>query len=154
ANEFGFDFLRDRLLLRSISEGATDFLGAMLGRAVNLGGEQPVQRSNYFALVDEADSILIDEARTPLIISALPGDAEKIAVAAYQWSAKSAPSFEDEEHYTYDHVKKTVELTTEGRRLMRAIPKPELLDNMGLVTLYEYIERAIKADRAFTLDQQ
>src|SRR5262249_36443027 len=61
AKEFGFVFLRDRLLLRRIGEGQTDFLGGMLGVTAESGGEQPVQRTPYFVLVDEADSILIDE---------------------------------------------------------------------------------------------
>src|SRR5262249_48123430 len=47
-----------------------------------------------------------------------------------------------------------VELTPEGRRLTRTLHKPETLDNMGLVTLYDYVERALKAHRAFILDRQ
>src|SRR5690606_20968038 len=86
AKEFGFDFLRDRLLLRRIGEGQTDSLGAMLGMTSD-AGERPVQRTPYFVLVDEADSILIDEARTPLIISALPSEAQLIAVECYKWAA-------------------------------------------------------------------
>ena len=83
--------------------------------------EEPVQRAAYFVLVDEADSILIDEARTPLIISALPTEEEKIAVECYRWSAKVAAEFEDEEHYEFDHEKQTVELTAEGRQLVRTL---------------------------------
>ena len=63
AKEFGFDFLRDRLLMRRIQEGQTDLLGGMLGAGPSASDEKPVQRDAYFALVDEADSILIDEAR-------------------------------------------------------------------------------------------
>ena len=87
AKEFGFDFLRDRLLLRRIREGQTDLLGGMLGQSRRGSSEKPVQREPYFALVDEADSILIDEARTPLIISALPTEEQKLAVECYRWSA-------------------------------------------------------------------
>ena len=68
-------------------------------------------------LVDEADSILIDEARTPLIISALPGEDEQIAAEAYRWAAEVAPQFVEDEHYEYDHDDKTVELTLAGRQL-------------------------------------
>ena len=50
-------------------------------------GEKPVQGPPYFALVDEADSILIDEARTPLIISALPTEEQRLAVDCHKWSA-------------------------------------------------------------------
>ena len=54
-------------------------------------------------LVDEADSILIDEARTPLIISALPGEDEQIAAEAYRWAAEVKTQFIENEHYEYDH---------------------------------------------------
>src|SRR4029079_8770675 len=124
AKEFGFDFLRDRLLLRRIGEGQTDFLGSMLGMTSD-GGERPVQRTPYFVLVDEADSILIDEARTPLIISALPSEAQLIAVECYKWAAANAKEFVEDDHYEYDHERKTVELTAEGRRLVRNLPKPD-----------------------------
>src|SRR6185436_3352946 len=105
AKEFGFDFLRDRLLLRRIGEGQTDFLGGMLGMNADSSGEKPVQRTPYFCLVDEADSILIDEARTPLIISALPSEAALIAVEAYKWAASVAKEFEEDVDYDYDHEK-------------------------------------------------
>ena len=152
ANELGFDFLRDRLLLRRKAEGLTDFIGAMLGQGPGQTGDHPVQREPYFALVDECDSILIDEARTPLIISALPTDDEKIAVHTYQWAAKAASEFIEEQHYDYDPVKRKVDLSRDGKRLTRALPKPRELDAVGIVTLYEYAERAIKAQRAFLID--
>jgi preprotein translocase subunit SecA len=82
AGEMGFDFLRDRLLKRSLSSGQRDLFGQMLGAQANGQSDKPVQREMHFMLVDEADSILIDEARTPLIISALPGEDEKIAAEA------------------------------------------------------------------------
>ncbi|HET6881598.1 MAG TPA: helicase-related protein [Pirellulales bacterium] len=153
AKEFGFDFLRDRLLLRRINEGLADFLGGMLGQQ-GPSAEEPVQRAANFVVVDEADSILIDEARTPLIISALPTEEEKIAVECYRWSSKVAPDFEDEEHYEFDHEKQSVELTAEGRQLVRTLPKPPAMDSVGMFTIYEYVERAIKVNRAFTLDRQ
>ncbi|HZZ71621.1 MAG TPA: preprotein translocase subunit SecA [Pirellulales bacterium] len=154
ANELGFDFLRDRLLVRRREEGLTDFIGAMLGQTDSRAGDQPVQREPYFALVDEADSILIDEARTPLIISALPTDEEKTEVYTYQWSSRVASQFVEEQHYDYDPVKRSVELTRDGKRLVRALPKPPELDAVGVVTLYDFAERAIKAERAFMLNTQ
>ena len=114
AKEFGFDFLRDRLLLRRISEGQGDLLGGMLGHR-HESSEKPVQGAAYFALVDEADSILIDEARTPLIISALPTEEQRLEVECHKWSSSVASQFSDEEDYDFDHEKKTVELTKEGR---------------------------------------
>ncbi len=153
SKEFGFDFLRDRLLLRRIGEGQTDFLGGMLG-LVSESGEKPVQRTPFFVLVDEADSILIDEARTPLIISALPSEAQLVAVEAYKWAASVADQFEEDEHYEYDHEKKTVELTPEGRRFVRMLPKPDAMHSVGMFTIYEHIERSIKVEREFFRDRQ
>ncbi len=116
AKEFGFDFLRDRLLLRRISEGQGDLLGGMLGHR-NESSEKPVQGAAYFALVDEADSILIDEARTPLDHQRL---AHRRAEAGSGMLPAGAPAvadqFVDEEDYDFDHEKKTVELTREGRQ--------------------------------------
>ncbi len=153
ANEMGFDFLRDRLLKRRISEGQRDLFGAMLGKAGS-GHETPVQGDLHFMLVDEADSILIDEARTPLIISAIPGEDEKLEAEAYRWAAENADVFEEDEHYDYDHKEKTVELTLPGRRKVRELRKPPAMDRMPLSTIYEHIERAIKVAREMFLDRQ
>jgi preprotein translocase subunit SecA len=153
AKEFGFDFLRDRLLLRRHREGQIDLMGQMLGHE-SAGGELPVQRGAYFCLVDEADSILIDEARTPLIISALPTEAEKIAVRCYQWAAEVAGQFVEDEHYEYDYDKQKAELNFAGRQLARNLPKPEAMDRVGMYHIYEYVERAIKVSRAFLRDRQ
>ncbi len=154
AKEFGFDFLRDRLLLRRISEGQTDLLGGMLGHGRPAADEKPVQGEPYFALVDEADSILIDEARTPLIISALPTEEEKLAVECYKWAASVIHEFVEDDDYEYDHEKKTAELTREGRQKVRLLPKPPALDTVGMVNIYQYIERAILVDREYHLDRQ
>ena len=153
ANEMGFDFLRDRLLKRRISEGQRDLFGAMLGKAGS-GHETPVQGELHFMLVDEADSILIDEARTPLIISALPGEDEKLEAEAYRWAASMVGEFTEEEHFDYEHKEKTVELTLPGRRKVRELRKPEALDRVPLTTIYEHIERAIKVEREMILDRQ
>jgi len=154
AKEFGFDFLRDRLLLRANGQ-ALDFetVNQMSGRP-SLSGEQPVQRGAYFSLVDEADSVLIDDARTPLIISCLPGEAEKIAASCYDWASQVVEQFDEDEHFEYDHEKKKAELTVEGRLLVRSLSKPDLMNSVGLVDMYEYIERAVKVDREFERDRQ
>ncbi|MDZ7620171.1 MAG: preprotein translocase subunit SecA, partial [Patescibacteria group bacterium] len=154
AKEFGFDFLRDRLLLRRIREGETDLLGGMLGGGRGDSNEKPVQGDCYFALVDEADSILIDEARTPLIISALPTEEQKLEVECYNWSATVAAEFVEDEDYEYDHEKKTVEFTREGRRKARVVKKPDAMDRVGMVNIYQYLERAILVQREYHHDRQ
>jgi len=155
AKEFGFDFLRDRLLLRRIREGQTDLLGAMLAETgKSWRGDQPVQREPFFALVDEADSILIDEARTPLIISALPTEEELLAVKCFEWAAKVVHEFVEDIDFEYDHEKRTYYLTREGRRKARNLPKPPEMAAVGMYHIYEYIERAIKVEREFHRDRQ
>jgi preprotein translocase subunit SecA len=152
AKEFGFDFLRDRLVIRRIKQERLDFLEGA-GNAPSKGGERPVQRDPYFGLVDEADSILIDEARTPLIISAIGTGGEESIKATYHWSAEAAKQFQEDEHYEYDHEKRKIELTAAGRQLVRAIPQPEAMNGVGLIDSYEFIERSIKVNRDFLRDQ-
>ena len=154
AKEFGFDFLRDQLLRRRIQEGAADLLGGMMGASQGQGGDQPVQRPANFCLVDEADSILIDEARTPLIIAALPTEETQITVDAYKWASTVAGEFVEDDHYEHDREKQKIELNAEGRRLVRQLSHPEAIDRMGMFTIYEYIERAIKVHQTFFLDRQ
>ena len=153
AKEFGFDFLRDRLLLRRIGEGKTDLLGGMLGHA-GAADEKPVQGEPHFALVDEADSILIDEARTPLIIGALPTEEERRAADCFRWSASVVGEFAEDEDFEYEHEKKKAELTREGRQKVRSLPKPTTMDAVGMVSMYEYVERAIMVEREYQLDRQ
>jgi preprotein translocase subunit SecA len=153
AKEFGFDFLRDRLLMRRISEGQGDLLGGMLGHR-NESSEKPVQGAAYFALVDEADSILIDEARTPLIISALPTEEQKRELECYRWSAGLAHLFIEDEDYEFDHEKKTIELTRDGRQKARTLDMPPALDTLGMVNIYQFIERSILVEREYKLDRQ
>jgi preprotein translocase subunit SecA len=153
AKEFGFDFLRDRLLLRRIGEGQNDLLGGMLGHA-RAADEKPLQGEPHFALVDEADSILIDEARTPLIIGALPTEDERRAADCFRWTASVAGQFVEDEDFDYDHEKKKVELTRDGRQKVRSLPKPPSMDSVGMVSMYEYVERAIMVEREYQLDRQ
>ncbi len=154
ANEMGFDFLRDRLLNRTLGEGNQDLFGQMLGTTGNGSHDKPVQRGLHFMLVDEADSILIDEARTPLIISAIPGEDEQIAAEAYRWATEVKSQFTEDEHYDYDHDDRTVELSLAGRQLVRSLSKPSAMDRLPLSTIYEYVQRAIKVAREMFLDRQ
>ncbi|MCO6457488.1 MAG: preprotein translocase subunit SecA [Pirellulaceae bacterium] len=154
AKEFGFDFLRDRLLLRRMGRQMSDFLGEGSSHRWDDSGEKPVQRTACFALVDEADSVLIDEARTPLIIGSLGEKARAQVVASFRWAAEHAARFVEDEHYEYEQDTRKVELTAVGRQFLRTLPYPDLLRSVGLIDLYQYIERAIKVHRDFHLDRQ
>ena len=72
----------------------------------------------------------------------------------YKWSATKIGEFVDDEDYEYDHEKKTVELTREGRQKVRLLPKPPEMDTVGMVNIYQYVERAILVDREYHLDRQ
>ncbi|MEM6980998.1 MAG: preprotein translocase subunit SecA, partial [Planctomycetota bacterium] len=152
AKEFGFDFLRDRLLLRAQNRMQTEMLGD--GAGIADSGDSVVMRGMHFCLVDEADSILIDEARTPLIIGSIEDTVRDQIVETYKWAAEHATEYEIEEHFFIDDDTKKYELTARGRGKVRATPKNDLVRTMGLVDLYEYIERAIKTHREFLLDRQ
>jgi len=154
AKEFGFDFLRDRLLLRRLGLRQEDFASGLSDHRLEEGSDKPVQRSSHFCLVDEADSILIDEARTPLIIGSLGDQIRDQVAATYRWSAAAASRFQEHAHYEVDNDTKKIELTPEGRQLVRSIPHPDVMRSVGLIDLYQYIERAIKVNRDFHLDRQ
>ena len=154
AKEFGFDFLRDRLLMRAQGRAVDDFLGSGSQERWTSAGEQPVQRGMHFCLVDEADSILIDEARTPLIIGSLGDESREVVIATFKWAAKHSPSFILKEHFTIEDDTRKIELTAKGRQFVRSLPRDEEIRLAALVDLYEYIERGIKVHRDFHLERQ
>ena len=153
AKEFGFDFLRDRLLLRAQNRIETEMLGDGAS-GFSGSGDSVVMRGMHFGLVDEADSILIDEARTPLIIGSIEDTVRDQIIETYHWASETAPLYELDEHFTIDPETKQYELTARGRQKVRALPKSDLVRLMGLVDMYEYTERAVKVHREFLLDRQ
>jgi preprotein translocase subunit SecA len=128
-NEFGFDYLRDNMAWDK---------------------SELVQRGHHYAIVDEVDSILIDEARTPLIIS---GPAEGDVTRWYRQFARLVPKLTRDEDYEVDEKKKTVGILDPG------ISKVE--DYLGIDNLYEpsntaligYLNNAIKAKELFLRDR-
>ncbi|SCL19849.1 protein translocase subunit secA [Micromonospora rhizosphaerae] len=131
-NEFGFDYLRDNMAWSK---------------------DELVQRGHNFAVVDEVDSILIDEARTPLIIS---GPAEHSARWYQEFAgvvARMQPGTDGEGDYEVDHAKRTIAVTERG------VAKVE--DRLGIDNLYEsvntplvgYMNNAIKAKELYKRDK-
>lgn len=128
-NEFGFDYLRDNIAYTP---------------------EDLVQRVYHYAIVDEIDSILIDEARTPLIISAPSSDAENL----YEVFADISSKLKEGEHYTVDEKLKAIQITDAG------ITRAEEL--LGLENIYtekgvkyvHHLETAIRAQALFHLDKE
>ena len=120
-NEFGFDYLRDNMALEP---------------------DQRVQRELHYAIVDEVDNILIDEARTPLIIS---GPAEE-PVQLYYTFAKLVPRLQQEEDYTIDDRTRAISLTQEGIAKMERWTKVGNLYEPEHFHLVHYMENALTAN--------
>lgn len=152
ARELGFDFLRDRLLAGRESDRCGDLLARMLGHE-DQSHADPVQRGLHFCLVDEADSILIDEARTPLIVSALPGESPDSATTLFHWAATVTREFQELTDFEHDRRNRQLALSASGRRKVRELPKPEALAQVGMLDLYEHVERALLVEREYLLDR-
>ncbi|MBT6157667.1 MAG: translocase [Planctomycetaceae bacterium] len=145
AKEMGFDFLRDRLRLES---GSSSQRPRRAGGVATSSGEAQVQRGHYFALVDEADSILIDDARTPLIIGlTVPNDAGTINLL--RWSRMVAERLEVGTHFVYEPDQRNAGLTDRGCRRVLLLKKPSLLNSVDSEQIYEHIENALTAQYGF-----
>ncbi len=137
-NEFGFDYLRDNMC-------------TSLDSQVQWGGRQRVagRKAHYYAIVDEIDSILIDEARTPLIIS---GRATQAADLYYQF-ARIARGLQRERDYEVDEAKRTVVVTEDGiERVEQAMSVENLYDNLNQ-NLVHQLQQALKAKELFHKDK-
>ena len=151
-SEFGFDFLKDHSKQREQKQRELWYGAA--GGVAESPDSKPVHRDPHFLLIDEADSILIDDARTPLIISA-PADssAQQQQQTLYAWTAKHTDQYIEDDHYWYDREKRSVDLTPDGTALVRAISKPAELAGVGLLEMYDFVERAIQVARDFKMDR-
>ncbi len=126
-NEFGFDYLRDNMVSQK---------------------EQQVQRGHHYAIVDEVDSILIDEARTPLIISGRATDAHEL----YYQFARIAKGLQRDRHYEVDEVKRTVVPTEEGiAQVEKALGVDNLYDHVNQNYVHQ-LQAALRAKELFQRD--
>jgi preprotein translocase subunit SecA len=132
-NEFGFDYLRDNM---------------------KFDLESMVQRDHHYAIVDEVDSILIDEARTPLIISGPLDDKTDL----YKTIDSFIPQISDED-YELDEKQRSVTFTEEGNEKLEenlkaaGLLKGESLYDIDNVTIVHHINNALKAHKLFTKDK-
>ena len=154
SKEFGFDFLRDelkRLALGGDGERKS-FEEAFLGKGSEGRGQMPVQRTHHYAIVDEADSILIDEARTPLIIGANNQPTQEEA-AAYLGADGLAATLVRVKDFKYDPAERKAELNAAGRRKVQAVAGHSSFTTLTVDGLYEYVERALRAQIAYLKDR-
>lgn len=127
-NEFGFDYLRDNLA--PTPEGM-------------------VQRDPFFAVIDEIDSILIDEARTPLIISA----PDQESGALYKTFARLTPQLEEGRDYNIDEKMKAVTVTEEGINRIEKLLGIRDMYSEGGITYVHHLEQALRAQALFHKDK-
>ena len=134
-NELGFDYLRDNMKFHM---------------------EQMVQRAFNYAIVDEVDSILVDEARTPLIISGQAEDSSEL----YRKVDAVVPGLERTKHYELDEKSRTVNMTDDGIAAAETqLSELGLLIRGGLydienVTLLHHVQQALRAHTLFQRDQE
>jgi preprotein translocase subunit SecA len=126
-NEFGFDYLRDNMVVESA---------------------QCVQRELHYAIVDEVDSILIDEARTPLIIS---GPSEESTDLYYRID-KIIPYLKASTDYTIEEKTKTVALTEEGNAKVERLLGVDNLYDVANMSLVHHVGQALRAHTLYRLD--
>src|SRR5436305_1846749 len=112
-----------------------------------------IQRELNFALVDEADSVFIDEARTPLIISAPTRPAEPEEQVVYLWANELGKRFRWNEDFTWDLQKQKVELTEAGKQKVRYSNPPSGQHSHAMDKLHEHVERAVHSHHRYALDQ-
>ncbi|MDA3966517.1 MULTISPECIES: preprotein translocase subunit SecA [Helicobacter] len=127
-NEFGFDYLRDNM---------------------KYSFDSKVQKSHFYAIVDEVDSILIDEARTPLIIS---GPANR-TLDNYKIANNVALKLKNEEHYNVDEKNRTIILTEEGITEAEKLFKIDNLYSIENSILAHHLDQALKANLLFKKDK-
>lgn len=155
ASEFGFDFLRDRLKVKSGAGQKIPFWTAWMnnGPAAAQPVDPKVQRVHHYALVDEADNIFVDEARTPLVISMGSRPATEPEQIVYKWADQVAKTMVRDQHFYLDEKKLKVELNDDGRRMIRFANAPMGEHSHAMDKLHEHVERAIQANHRFRLDQ-
>lgn len=144
AREFGFDYLRDRLEARRRGDPRAALLAV---------GPLRVQSDPGFLLVDEADSLLIDEARTPLILSGFRDRADAAHEACYRWAAAAAVELREGVHYLRDRFNGWPALLREGRARLRRLPMPPAMASLTLTDVQHFVERAVFVNHRYQRDR-
>jgi len=139
-NEYGFDYLRDNMVYS---------LDDMAQRRISIKDGKIEERGFNFAIVDEVDSILIDEARTPLIISAPDTDSTNL----YQEFARIVPRLKENIDYNVDEKMKAVTLTEEGIEKVENILGIGNIYVEGGIKYVHHLEQALKAEVLFKRDR-
>ena len=146
-----FDYLRDRITQKQVKAGTRALLEGWVGRAQGGGAPTPLLRGLYYAIVDEADSVLIDEARTPLIISAEHDDPNGRPL--YEQALALARSLDDTEHYCLRVKERSIELTDAGRARVEQFAEGQRGIWQVSRAREEIVEQGLSALHLFELDR-
>ena len=141
-NELGFDYLRDNT--------AYDARQIVQSRRFGRDADLASARGFHYAIIDEVDSILIDEARTPLIISGPAGDSEKL----YERFASIVRTLHEGEDYTVDEKQKAIQITEAGMHKAEAALGLENLYTEGGIKYAHHLETAVRAQALFHKDKE
>jgi preprotein translocase subunit SecA len=146
-----FDYLRDRITQNHVKAGARARLDSWLGSSQGAAGPTPLLRGLFYAIVDEADSVLIDEARTPLIISAEHEDAN--GRSHYEQALALAASLNADEHYRLRIKERSIELSEAGKAAVAEFAQG--LDGLWRVSRAreEMVEQGLSALHLFDRDR-
>ena len=147
SKEIGFDFLKDRLKV-----GAEEIDEARRNLFITGSEEELVQRSQFCAIVDEADSVLIDDARTPLLIGApMPESPQKVNL--FRWAARAIHKLVPQDDFILKAKQRQVFLTDPGCRKVMLLGKPALMEAIDAEAIYDNVERALEAKLFYQLDR-
>jgi preprotein translocase subunit SecA len=154
ASEFGFDFLRDRLKVSGSKGQDAPFWDPWLRKGAPPSKEDTfVQRPHHFALVDEADNIFIDEARTPLIIASPTRLATPEEQIVFLWADRLVRRMKLDEHFYFDIEKQKLVLNASGMQMARYSNPPSGPHGKAMDKLEEALEQALHAHYRFRRDQ-
>jgi preprotein translocase subunit SecA len=151
AREFGFDYLKDLLNAPESKLSVSSRRQQLFGQQNNQSEQTLLNsRKPYMVIIDEADSILIDEARTPLIIGQTDAAEAEQMTDLCQWSASQITKLTEDEHYIDHGPQRGMELTEAGRRIVREmLLQKDAPGSLDTGTAYQSSERALKAHRYF-----
>jgi preprotein translocase subunit SecA len=153
ASEFGFDFLRDRLKVQRGQGKAARFWTPWQAQEMPGDAGDEVQRGHHYALVDEADSIFIDEARTPMVIGGVKARATPEEQVVYYWADRVARTMVRGQHFTLDERRHKIALRPAAKQLVRWSEPPCGPHSHAMDKLHEHVERALHAHHRFRRDQ-
>ncbi|MCC7424601.1 MAG: translocase [Planctomycetaceae bacterium] len=140
AKEMGFDLLRDRLAMTPADNAPSRHAAT-------------VHRGFHFALVDEADSLLIDEARVPLVIG-IAESASAVQKSLHHWARNLATELREDVDFRFESASRSVHLTETGCRKTILTRKPDGFSGFHVDSLYRTVEKALTARLTFRRDRE